>query len=65
MFFLFYFFEVTEEESYYVEEKVTLPKREEAPPTKGIFSFNYKIIESYVDIIIVYLYLCFFVCMLW
>uniref|UniRef100_A0A493TUK4 Ig-like domain-containing protein n=1 Tax=Anas platyrhynchos platyrhynchos TaxID=8840 RepID=A0A493TUK4_ANAPP len=27
--------EVTEEESYYIEEKVTLPKREEVPPTKG------------------------------
>lgn len=32
---LFYYFQVTEEESYYIEEKVTLPKREEVPPAKG------------------------------
>lgn len=35
---------MTEEESYYIEERVTVPKREEAPPTKGIHSFHYKIL---------------------
>ena len=30
------FLKVTEEESYYIEETVTVPKREEAPPKKGI-----------------------------
>lgn len=34
---------MTEEESYYIEEKVTVPKREEALPTKGIHPFHHKI----------------------